>query len=489
MNLNAELLSNASVNEQGEFPCPSLSRSNSLWADGPWIAVPGQLKGMLEAHKRYGRLEWPSLVEPSIQLALNGVVVNQFLEKVLLESEKIILNEQSLKEVFVNNATGRVFKSGDVISRPKLADTLQRIASNPHDFYNGSIATELINDITGLGGVMTLEDLKNYSVKIRQPLNVSIHGGDYRLLTAPPPASGAVVSLVLNIMDSFNMTCSQEVNINDRILSFHRFVESLKFAFAKRLDLGDPDFTNNSLVIDDMISQSFAQSMQQRIKDKAQPKEYYGLSGGLINDEGTGHLSIVGPNGDAVSLTTSINSILGSKRISQSTGIVLNNEIKDFTIANDGQTSANQLGAGKRPMSSMSPSIVIDSEGNAKAAIGGVGGTRVMSAVSQVLYQSLWKCYSLKSATDTSRLYYDVNTNNVLYEADFPKVYIDGLYHFGHQLEVDRRISAVYTVLKTNSSLHTFVDHRKGGSSDGLWAHRQSRGEESKANGYLNNKN
>ena len=318
---------------------------------------------------------------------------------------------------------------------------------------------------------MTLEDLKSYSVKVRQPLNVSIQGGAYTLLTVPPPASGAVVALVLNIMDSFNMTCSQEIDINDRILNFHRFIESMKFAFAKRLDLGDPDFTNNSLVINEIISQSFAQMTQQKIKDKAQPIDYYGLNGQQINDEGTGHISVVGPDGDTVSVTSSINSILGSKRISQSTGIILNDEIKDFIIANDGQTSPNELAAGKRPLSSMSPSIIIDRNGNTKVAIGGIGGTRIMSAMSQVLYETLWKCHSLKSATDTSRLYYDLNTNNVLYEADFPKVYIDGLYHFGHQLEVDRRISSVYTILETNSSLHALVDHRKGGSSAGLWGH------------------
>ena len=112
---------------------PPLTKT-CLWTDGPWIAVPGQLKGMLEAHNRYGRLNWTSLVEPSIELAINGVVVNEYLEKVLLESEQSILNEESLKDIFVNNGTGQLFKRGEVIKRPKLAQTLQRIATNPQDF-------------------------------------------------------------------------------------------------------------------------------------------------------------------------------------------------------------------------------------------------------------------------------------------------------------------------------------------------------------------
>ena len=430
--------------------------------------MPGQLKGMILAHQKYGRLEWSSLVEPSINLAKNGVVVNQFLEKILLESKNEILAEESLKELFVSNETGLLFKSGQIIKRPKLAQTLQKIAENPEDFYNGSIANDLIKDITSLGGIMTIKDLNSYSVKVRQSLNVSIGGGEYSLLTVPPPGSGAVVAYVLNILDNFNKTCDQRDDTNERILSFHRFIESLKFAFAKRLHLGDPDFTDNSPTLADMTSKAFAKSTQKKIGEKAQPLEYYGLTGLKINDEGTGHISVVAPNGDTVSVTSSINSIFGSKRISQSTGIILNNEMKDFTIDTESQKSPNGVAGGKRPLSSMSPSIIVDRNGETKLVIGGIGGTRIISSVSQVLYETLWRCYSLKESTDTSRLYYDINTNNVLYEAEFPKVYIDGLYHFGHQLEADHIISSVYSILRTNSTLHTLVDHRKGGSSDGI---------------------
>ncbi|CAG2106996.1 unnamed protein product [Medioppia subpectinata] len=442
-----------------------------LKEDGPSIAIPGQLKGMILAHQRYGKLNWSSLVEPSIQLAKNGIIVSQYLDKVLIQSQKQILNEESLKEIFVNNATGNVYKSGEILKRPKLAETLEKIAKNPEEFYSGSIANDLINDINGLNGNITVDDMKSYSAKVRNPINVTIHSGDYTLLTVPPPGSGVLVSYVLNILDNYNTTCDQTSDVNDRILFFHRFVEALKFAFGKRLGLGDPDFVDNTALIRDLTSHTLADETQQRIQESAQPIAYYGLTGQPLNDEGTGHISVIAPNGDTVSVTSSINSVFGSKRISQSTGIILNNEMKDFAVDANGipsDDSPNSMIGGKRPLTSMSPTIIIDRNGDTKLAIGGIGGTRILSSVSQVLYQTLWRCKSLKEATDTSRLYIDINQNTVLYEAEFPKVYTDGLYHFGHRLAVDHIISSVYSILETNSTFRAYVDHRKGGSSDGF---------------------
>jgi len=426
---------------------------------------------MLLAHQRYGKLNWTSLVEPAINLARNGIVVNSYLEKVFLDVENDILSEEALREIFVNNQTGSLYKSGELLRRPQLAQTFERIAVNPDDFYNGSIANDLINDINSMGGIMTIDDLRGYSAKIRNSLNVSIHGGDYRLLTTPPPSSGPVIAYILNILDAFNTTCNPNDNINQKILSFHRFIEALKFAMVKRSELGDPDFTNNVEVVNQMISQSYASLTQQKITDQTQEMSYYGPNSPQVINEGTGHLAIIAPNGDTVSVTSSINSLLGSKRISRSTGIVLNNELKDFSVATSGETSEsspNLIAGGKRPLSSMSPSIIVGKDGNTKMVIGGTGGIRIVPSISQVIYQTLWQCNSLKEATDTSRLYYDVNTNEVLYEAEFPKVYIDGLFHFGHKLIVADETSAVYTILETNSTLHTLVDHRRGGSADGF---------------------
>lgn len=434
------------------------------------IAVPGQLRGMLLAHQKYGKLNWTSLVEPSIGLARNGIVVNNYLEQILLEVENDIMNEQTLRDTFVNNQTGKLYKSGEVLKRVKLAETLEKIAENGEDFYNGSIAQDLVNDINNLGGVLTIDDLKSYSVKVRNAINVSIHNGEYTLLTCPPPASGPVIAFILNILDSFNTTCNQTENINDRILSLHRFIEALKFAFAKKSELGDPEFIDNSVIVNEMTSRAYASLTQQKIKNKTRETSYYGINSAQVINDGTGHLAVIAPNGDTVSVTASINSLFGSKRISNSTGIVLNNEMKDFSLSKNGETlqSANLIEAGKRPLSSMSPSIIIDKNGNTKMVIGGIGGTRIVPSISQVIYQTLWQCNTLKEATDASRLYYDMNTNQVLYEAEFPKVYIDGLFHFGHRLTVDQKTSAVYSILHTNSTLHTLVDHRKGGSSEGL---------------------
>lgn len=435
------------------------------------IAVPGQLRGMLLAHQKYGKLSWASLVEPSISLARNGIVVSNYLEKILLEVENDIMNEQTLRDTFVNNETGKLYKSGEVLKRAKLAETLEKIAQNGEDFYNGSIAQDLVNDINNLGGVLTIDDLNSYSVKVRNAINVSIHNGEYTLLTCPPPSSGPVIAFILNILDSFNTSCNQTENINDKILSMHRFIEALKFALAKKSELGDPEFIDNSAIINELTSRAYASLTQQKIKNKTQEISYYGFNSAEVVNDGTGHLAVIAPNGDTVSVTASINSLFGSKRISRSTGIVLNNEMKDFSLSRNGETlklSPNLIEARKRPLSSMSPSIIIDKNGNTKMVIGGIGGNRIVPSISQVIYQTLWQCNTLKEATDASRLYYDINTNQVLYEAQFPKVYIDGLFHFGHRLMIDQTTSAVYSILYTNSTLHTLADHRKGGSSNGL---------------------
>ncbi|XP_054155079.1 scoloptoxin SSD14-like [Oppia nitens] len=447
--------------------------SSLLQSDGPSIAIPGQLRGMILAHQRYGKLSWSSLIEPSIAMARNGINVTKHLEEILIQFKDDIEMNDNLKEIFKNNETNSLYKSGEILKREKLAETLEVIAKNPEDFYNGSIASKLVEDIKALNGFITLEDMKSYTVKVRQPIKVSLRGGDYTLLTVPPPGSGSVVALILNILNEFNHTCDQQLDVNNRTLVFHRFIEALKFAFGQRLLLGDPDFVNNTEILKNMTSFSYAKSIKENIQETAQQTSYYGLTEQVINDndEGMGHISVIGTNGDTVSVTSSINSVFGSKSISKSTGIVLNNEMKDFAVEVNGEpsvTSANAIQGGKRPLTSMSPTIIVDSNGNTKFAIGSIGGTRIVSSISQVLYQILWGCHTLKEATDMSRLYYDITTNTVLYESNFPKVYIDGLYHFGHYLETEQLVSSVYTILNTNSSFVTFIDHRKGGSSDGF---------------------
>lgn len=200
------------------------------------MAVPGELKGIWELHQRYGTLPWRTLIQPSIDLCRNGHVVSRYFGDVLKLRESTIKSQASLAEVFMNPETNAVWIEGDIIRRPKLADTLELIADEGVDtlYNNGTVAKLLVSEIKELGGIITMEDFMDYSVRWEDSISTTFL--DHTIHTVPLPASGSVLILILNVLNGFLPSV--------RNLTFYqRFVECFKFAFARRTDLADRFFS------------------------------------------------------------------------------------------------------------------------------------------------------------------------------------------------------------------------------------------------------
>lgn len=267
------------------------------------VAVPGELKGYAEMHQKYGRVAWETLIQPTIELCRKGHVVTEYLERVLKIKQKQIFGSPSLKEVFVNPATNDLWKAGDKILRPKLAETLEIIAAEGVDTMysaNGTIVNRLVKDIKNLGGILTVDDFVQYKTEWKSPITTKVRGG-YTIHSVPLPGSGMILALILNIINDY--AASLSVNY------FHPLIESFKYAYAKRTLLGD--LTYNESFINEFSDMKYADKIRESISPNQTFNDFkhYGADYALQQDHGTAHVSVLAANGDAVSITSTINSM------------------------------------------------------------------------------------------------------------------------------------------------------------------------------------
>ncbi|XP_068659642.1 glutathione hydrolase 3-like [Aristolochia californica] len=385
-------------------------------AYGPLSAgVPGELAGIHAAWLQHGRLPWRILFQPSIKLARDGFVVGPYLASILLKQKKKIMADPGLRQVFAPN--GRLLKSNDTCYNPKLANTLQEISLNgPVAFYNGTIGESFVRDVQAIGGILTMEDLKEYQVEVKDVIAANLMG--YSVLGMPPPSSGTVgLALVLNILDSYETADASKAS-----LSLHRLIESLKHMIALRMNLGDPNFVNVTEVVLSMLSPSEAQLIRQKILDNTTfPSAYYLAEWSQIRDRGTSHFCIVDSERNALSITTTVNYYFGGGVLSPSTGIVLNNEMNDFSTPTETTfdrlppAPSNFIEPKKKPLSSMTPIIILKGKQLA-GVIGGSGGLHITPAVIQVFLNHFILGMEPLAAVQHSRIYHTLIPNRVLYE-------------------------------------------------------------------------
>lgn len=441
------------------------------------IGVPGELKGYAEAFKRYGKLEWKRLVEPSIKLCNEGFVVSAHLSSKLELLKGPILNDESMRKEFFNNETQNLYKEGEILKRPVLGSTLTKIADEGADvLYTGSLHKLLLKDIAACGGILNASDLSNYQPKIKPAFTAQISNpGNLTFYSVPPPGSGIIISFILNILQNYNMTSLNFENVEHATLNYHRIVEAFKFAFAHRTQLGDDAFLNINQLVSNLKSNDYAESIWKQISDlKTFPSDHYKPVMENSDDHGTAQVSVVAPNGDAVSATSTVNTYFGSLCRSSSTGIILNNVMDDFSSPNIinyfgiPPSPANYIEPGKRPLSSMCPAIVVNDDGTVKMVIGGAGGTRMISASALSMIRMLWLSENVKQATDAPRLHHQLFPNYIEYEDSFPEVYLDKLRSFGHKLQLESQASIFLGIVREHGKWTTNVDHRKGGSADGF---------------------
>ncbi|KAL8042127.1 hypothetical protein ABFX02_09G030700 [Erythranthe guttata] len=382
------------------------------WKDGPLaIAVPGQLAGLYTAHKQYGKIPWESLVKPAENLARKGFKISPSLFKTMRYTKSSIMSDKELRSIFAPD--GKLLSKGNTIHLKKLADTLAAISKNGTDiFYNGPIAENITEDIRKAGGIIKKEDFQKYRAIVRKPLVAHVFG--YEIITTPPPATGgAMLILILKILSNYKKT-----GISNS-LERHRFVEALKYALATRIGLGDPGFVNVTNILKKMISTRYARGLKKRINDKkTYDPAHYGSKWSQIYDHGTTHLCVVDSQRNVVTMTMSLNSYFGSKMMSTSTGIFLNNQMYDFSIprsSNPPPSPANFIQPFKRPLSSMAPTIFVK-DGRVKAVIGAAGGLLIPDAVAQVLINHLNINMDPLVAVNVPRLYHTLYPNVLYHE-------------------------------------------------------------------------
>ncbi|XP_059410878.1 glutathione hydrolase 1 proenzyme-like isoform X2 [Carassius carassius] len=430
---------------------------------GLFIGTPGLLRGYELAHKRHGRLQWKELFEPSIKLALDGFQIGKALALAINEDSGKILNSPAF-EVFCGSNNKSILKENDTIRFIQLAHTYKKIAEEgPDAFYDGSLTQDILDDIKAKGGIITHEDLKGYKPVLNEhALNFTV--GKYIFHAPDAPFGGPVLALILNILKDYNFSRSSVSTTENKILTYHRMIEAFRFADAQKSKLGDPDCEDLTEIIKRMTSVSFADNIRSKIKDDFKQISYFeqeDSDGVPAYDHGTYHLSVLAEDGSAVAVTSSINNNFGSGVMSRSTGIIFNDEMSDFIDPDltSGPGKNNQIKPGKRPLSSMCPTIILDKQSKqVQMVVGGAGGTNITTSVAQVILNYLFFGYDLQKAVTEPRFQITIKETNI--KDSFNKSVTDGLRLKNHTIFHNAEESVVQAVVQEGNKICAESDHK-----------------------------
>jgi gamma-glutamyltranspeptidase/glutathione hydrolase len=437
-------------------PVPSLSLTGALA-----VAVPGEVAGLLEARERFGSLPLPVLAAPAIKLAAEGFPVDAALRVAIERQQANMKRFIDLGRIYMPG--GKSPNDGEIIRQPELADTLKAIArQGAAVFYGGWIGEAIVETVRKAGGVMTFDDLKRYKAVWREPLV-----GSYRnrmVITMPPPSSGGVAILqMLNILEGYKLADFQHNSAS----YLHLLSESMKHAFADRAEfLGDPDFVH--VPVGKLTQKTYAEWIRKRISpNRTQPPEFYGYYNYNAEKGGTSHFSVIDRFGNAVACTQSVNTRFGSKLLVRRTGIVLNNEMDDFAIhpqvgnvyglvGND----ANALKPGKRPLSSMSPTILL--QGNRpEVIVGAAGGPRIISATLQTILNAVDFGMPVSAAVSAPRVHHQWLPDRLNIEPKIEAAAKAGLEQRGHLLRAQTSLGVVQAITSDGRTSSGAADPRK----------------------------
>ncbi|TFK25723.1 gamma-glutamyltranspeptidase [Coprinopsis marcescibilis] len=439
---------------------PMLSRYGGLS-----VGVPGELKGLQEAHRRWGSLPWKDLVLPSVELA-KGWKVDAELAKRMRWYPALMLNNPDWSSIFAPE--GRFLNEGEIIRRSNLSRTLAIIAEEGADaLYKGEIAGSILRKINDTGGIMSTSDLEGYKPIVRPALRGTFHGR--KVYTPHAPTSGPVLLHMLNLIEHYDMTERNGLNT-------HRLVETLKFGFSARTRICDPQFTNNTARINEIYTKEYASKVVKNITDdRTHPPEYYKPEHDIIIDHGTSHTSVVDKSGMAVALTSTVNLIFGSQIMDPVTGIILNDEMDDFSTPG----SPNSFGLWpspynypqprKRPLSSITPTIVEHADGSFYLAIGGSGGSRIFGAIYQTLLNLDWGM-DASEAIESGRLHNQLYPDSTDADNIYSKDLLDDLRQLGHNItvvDINRVAAVVQLVMQKDGVFYAASDSRKNGIAAG----------------------
>ena len=438
-----------------------LSRHSHLAA-----GVPGTVAGLAFALEKYGTISLKEAMAPAIKLADEGFIVTSHFSDGLKEKEKMLKKWQSTARIFYK-PDGSFYEPGDLFVQKDLAATLRRIAGEgAKEFYEGETARLLTAEMAKHGGLVTMEDMKNYSPTMRKPVHGSYRGYDIYSMS-PPSSGGAHVVQILNILEGYPIA---EYGHNSA-RTIHLMAEAMKWAYADRsLYLGDEDFVK--IPMEGLISKDYAAQIRKRIDmDKAMPSDT--IAPGkpqLFESSETTHFSIVDQFGNAVSNTYTINFSYGSGIVVEGAGFLLNNEMDDFS-AKPGVPNAygliggeaNKIEPNKRMLSSMSPTIV-KNRGKNFLVTGSPGGSRIITTTLQVIMNVIDHSLNIQSAVAAPRIHHQWLPDELRIEEGISPDTIKILQEKGHQVKQKPAMGAIQSIMIKDGMMYGGADPRRSTS-------------------------
>lgn len=431
------------------------------------IGIPGTVAGLALALEKYGsgKFTLSDLLQPAIVLARDGFVVADDIAATLPDLQRRTARWPSSVKIF-SRTDGTALQLGDTLIQSDLAATLTAIAAQgPRGFYEGPVAQRLVDGINKAGGIFAIEDLKAYQPVIRQPVRGSYRG--YDIVSMPLPSSGGTVLLeTLNILEGFPVATLRQGSAP----SLHLLIEAMKRAYADRARyLGDPAFVNAPIAI--LISKDYAAKQRASIDlDKATPWTDALSAVPPREGQNTTHYSVVDAAGNVVSNTYTLNFPYGVGLVADGTGVLMNNELDDFTAAPGASNAfglvgfeANLPGPGKRPLSSMSPTIVLK-DGKPVLVTGSPGGSRIISTVLQVIVNVIDYRMDVMSAVAASRLHHQWLPDEVRIERGFSEEALNALRAMGHKVIEPMGQTSANSILVTPDGLLGAPDPRTRGA-------------------------
>ncbi|MGD0682874.1 MAG: gamma-glutamyltransferase [Terracidiphilus sp.] len=408
------------------------------------IATPGSVAGLVYAERKYGKLGLRRVIAPAIRLAAEGFQLTA--EEAHELSDPDLARFPDSKRIFQRD--GQLYKEGETFRQPELARTLRRIAADPEDFYHGKMARELVADLSKGGALLTLADLAAYNVVERTPIVGSFH--DYTVISAPPPSSGGIVLLsTLNILEGDGLA-----KLGDRSpTAIHLIVEAFRRAYMDRAEyLGDPDY--NSIPAAELTSKKYAAAWRATFDSNAatpsatlrRPEGFLPpapkTAGQHPESQNTTHYSVVDSQGNAVAVTTTLNNGFGSHVTAGSLGFLLNDEMDDFTVKLGTpnmygliQGPANAIASGKRPLSAMTPTIVLEN-GKLRYVLGSPGGARIISTVANIFLSASQGGLNIQQAVDAPRFHHQYLPDKLYLEPGFQLATQDALRAMGYDISI-----------------------------------------------------
>ncbi|KAK1143611.1 hypothetical protein N8T08_006221 [Aspergillus melleus] len=400
----------------------------------------GELRGLEYLHNKYGVLPWSTVMRPAINIARNGFPVTEdlvhYMDSAVGDGEDFLSKDPTWAIDFAPNGTR--LGLGDIITRKRYANTLETIANEgPDAFYSGPIAEKMIKAVQATNGTMTLDDLRNYTVLLRDVAHIDYRG--YKIASTTAPSSGVVALNILKVLGTYDQFFTSD-NVN---LSTHRLDEAMRFGYGLRTNLGDPLFLDGlDEYQKDMLKQSTIDEIRHKLSDlRTQNVSVYDPQGyESLETPGTSHIATADHSGLAISTITTINLLFGSRVMVPETGVIMNNEMDDFSVPGSSNSfgyipsEANYIRPGKRPLSSITPAIVTRPNGTVFFIAGSAGGSRIITATVQNIIHAVDEGLSAAEALAKPRLHDQLVPNQSSFEYAYDNATVAFMKARGHNV-------------------------------------------------------